>query len=213
METLIAYKGDKKVKAKYLARVKAHEKADEIVKGQYWQYGKGCAVGCTIEGSDHRKYETELGIPIEIAYLEDTIFENLPNGEAKKFPAQFLSAIKVGADLSKVIPKIVIWQFEDKKHGLRTIKEVADDTKVMGWCYKVVELYRRRMDETIPVSEYNALYQEIARAGAGAGAWAWVVAGAWAGAWAGARAGAGAEYDERMLALRDEFLRLLKECK
>lgn len=41
--TLLSYHGDKAVKAKYLRRVRAHEKADEIVKGTYWQNGKGCA--------------------------------------------------------------------------------------------------------------------------------------------------------------------------
>lgn len=49
---ILAFFGDPKIKAKYLRRVKAHYKADEIIKGTYWENGKGCAVGCTIEGSD-----------------------------------------------------------------------------------------------------------------------------------------------------------------
>lgn len=42
---MIAFLNDIEIKTKYLDRVKAHAKADEIVKGQYWQEGKGCAVG------------------------------------------------------------------------------------------------------------------------------------------------------------------------
>ena len=32
---------DPKVKTKYVNRVKAHQKADEIEKGYYWRNGKG----------------------------------------------------------------------------------------------------------------------------------------------------------------------------
>jgi len=113
-----AYLNDEKVKGKYLARVQAHAAADKIVKGQYWSNGKGCAVGCTIEGSDHGKYETELGIPRAIARLEDRIFEGLPNAEAMTFPSRFLEAVNVGADLSMVVPKFFVWLLGDEKDGV-----------------------------------------------------------------------------------------------
>lgn len=73
--TLLAFHGDKAIKAKYLARVKAHAEADEIIHGTYWEKGKGCAVGCTIHSEKHSAYETELGMPIILARLEDRIFE------------------------------------------------------------------------------------------------------------------------------------------
>lgn len=44
-KTLLAFHGDPKVKAKYLRRVRAHEKADEIIHGVYWEKGRGCGVG------------------------------------------------------------------------------------------------------------------------------------------------------------------------
>lgn len=44
MKNLIAFHGDPKIKAKYPARLEAHAHADEIVKGIYWENGKGCAV-------------------------------------------------------------------------------------------------------------------------------------------------------------------------
>ena len=90
------FHGDKKIKAKYLKRIKAHAKADEIIQGTGWRNGKGCAVGCTLENYKHKQYEVELGIPEWLAYLEDKIFEGLQKEDAMKFPVQFLSAVPVG---------------------------------------------------------------------------------------------------------------------
>jgi hypothetical protein len=43
MKKLIAFHGSQEIKDKYIARVKAHQEADQIIKGQYWENGKGCA--------------------------------------------------------------------------------------------------------------------------------------------------------------------------
>jgi hypothetical protein len=80
---MLSYHSDPAVKAKYLARVEGHAAADEIIKGRYWEAGKGCAVGCTIHGGSHEDFELELGIPQMLAWLEDVIFEGLPNRLAK----------------------------------------------------------------------------------------------------------------------------------
>jgi hypothetical protein len=114
---LRAYHGDLKIKRKYLSRVRAHAKADEIIHGKYWENGKGCAVGCTIHGSNHSEYETALGIPTVLARLEDTLFEGQSNGKAKTFPARFLSAIKPGADLSLVSWKFLHWLLTEELAG------------------------------------------------------------------------------------------------
>jgi len=191
------FHGKQSIKDKYIERVKAHAAADRIIKGRYWENGKGCAIGCTIEGGDHEKYETELGIPREIAYLEDIIFEKLPNNKAMEFPLRFLEAVPVGVDLSKVIAQLIIWQFEDEKYGLKNIKEVVDDKVVYEYCQKVVALYKRILEnEKVDKKEFDELYKNIclARATAGTDAWAeaWAEAWAMAGAWSGSRAMAGA---------------------
>ena len=113
LKKLWAFHNDPKIKEKYLARVKAHEEADEIVKGVYWEKGKGCAVGCTIEGDNHKLYEKELGIPEAIAHLEDFLFEKISNGNAKTFPRRFLEAISVGAKLYLVAPKFIVFVLYD----------------------------------------------------------------------------------------------------
>ena len=135
---MLAFHGDKKVKAKYLKRVRMHAKADEIVKGTYWNKGKGCAVGCTVHSADHGAFETELGIPKTLARLEDGIFEGLPNELAKTWPERFLKSIKVGADLSKVGPKFLVWLLED------VIQYAKPDGKVA--IQAVVDLYKRQIN-------------------------------------------------------------------
>lgn len=57
MDKLLSFHGKQEIKDQYIERIKAHAIADEIVKGQYWEDGKGCAVGCTIHGSNHLDYE------------------------------------------------------------------------------------------------------------------------------------------------------------
>ena len=106
---LLAYHNDPKIKAKYLRRVRAHAKADELIKGTGWEDGKGCAIGCTLHAYDHAQYPIELGIPEMLARLEDTIFEGLPNKQAKEWPARFLKAIRPGADLSRVGWQFLYW--------------------------------------------------------------------------------------------------------
>ena len=115
MTNLLAYHNDPEIKAAIMAQLQAHYGSDEIVKGQYWKNGKGCAVGCTIHSGDHVEYEGRFGIPIMLARLEDCIFEGLPNGAAKEWPLWFMNAIEPGADLSRVGWKFLYWLLTDEK--------------------------------------------------------------------------------------------------
>ena len=189
-----AFLNDTKVKEKYLSRVRAHASADEIIKGQYWEHGKGCAVGCTIHSSDHDKYEKLLGIPRWLAYLEDSIFEGLPNGEAKNFPEQFLSAINVGADLTPVYHKFMIWLLVDPLQG---VLRFADERGAVA-IKRVAELHQLELGPTEGRPDSSA--RDAARAAAWAAAWDA------AGDAAGAAAGAAARISQR-----DALLRLLRE--
>ena len=129
---MLAFHSKSSVKAKYLRRVRAHAKADQIIHGKYWERGKGCAVGCTIHSAEHGAYETELGIPLMLARLEDTLFEGQTNGKAKTFPVRFLAAIKPGADLSTVGWKFLHWLLTEELSGREhpqvgaVVKQCAD---------------------------------------------------------------------------------------
>jgi hypothetical protein len=128
MRNLIAFHNDSAIKDRYLLRVKAHQAADEIVQSYgYWKNGRGCAVGCTLHSDEHAAYETELGIPRIIAYLQDRIFEGLEVNEARKFPAEFLEAIRPGADLSNVWYNFAHWLLIDPADGV--IKYAVKDSE------------------------------------------------------------------------------------
>jgi len=139
-----AFHGKQEIKDEYIKRLQDHYDADEIVKGVYWEDGKGCAVGCTLHSDDHKAYEVELGIPEVLARLEDSIFEGLSPKDAKEFPLNFLNAVNVGSDLSQVGDKFLHWLLVDPKHGVikyATNKKVVQD---------VADLYERKINgETI----------------------------------------------------------------
>ena len=107
--TMLAFHNDRAIKAKYLKRVRAHAKADRLIQGTGWENGRGCAIGCTLEVYDHARYPIELGIPVELARLEDVIFERLAKKDAMAWPAAVLKSIPVGADLSLVWPRFALW--------------------------------------------------------------------------------------------------------
>jgi hypothetical protein len=138
---MIAYHGDKKIKAKYLKRVRAHAKADRLIQGTGWENGKGCAVGCTLEAYDHARYPIELGVPEVLARLEDALFECLSHDVAMTWPTRFLKAIPVGAELSKVWGQWAVWMLTDPTHGVlqyatgnsaKAIQDVADLYRIGG---------------------------------------------------------------------------------
>jgi len=146
---LHAFHNDPKVKTKYLDRVMAHYKADEIIKGIYWDNGKGCAVGCTIHGSRHKDYEKELGIPEGLAILEDNIFESLQNGKAKEWPVKFLKSIKVGANLELAGWKFNFWL---QTENLKFAKKQKMPTEVIE-AIKQVIAYLKPVAEGKPIDE------------------------------------------------------------
>ena len=191
-----AFHNDQAIKDKYLNRVLEHQKTDEIIKGVYWQKGKGCAVGCTIHDSDHSKYETELGIPRWMARLEDRIFEGLPNERAMLWPVEFLNAVNVGSDLSKCLRPMLIFIVE-------FAKELAKSEKSKEVCEGVlIELRKEVSDIKLLRKDASASAVDAATY---ASAYTYTVSAVAASAFA-ARKDCYAKF-------ADELLRLIRECK
>ncbi len=155
-----AFHNDIEVQNKYLARVLDHAIADEIIKGQYWTNGKGCAVGCTIHSSNHSAYETELGVPQWLARLEDTIFEGLSNESAKLWPVEFLAAINIGADLDKIKVPMLIFIVEEARQHTTNEKSLAAIDGVL------VELKRKNINHAKLAVARNTAYYAAATADA-----------------------------------------------
>lgn len=211
---MLEYHNDPSIKEKYLSRVRAHREADEIIKGVYWEKGKGCAVGCTIHGNDHSKYETELGIPIVLAVLEDNIFENIPNERAKIWHEEFISAINFGADLSGIWPKFVIWLLTDEKYG---VLQYAKTDELRKTIQAVSDYYSRYKEITLSQWQeiYNIAYAcDAAAVAVAVAVTAVAVTVAYAAGYsANAHADLCADTTKIRLAQADKLLELLREAK
>jgi hypothetical protein len=163
---ILSYKGDKAIKAFYVKRARAHQKADEIVKGTYWENGKGCAVGCLVHGSSHEELAKELAIPLQMAYLIDRLFEGMPTENAKHFPLRFVQATPVGADLEKVMDRFFLALLSDPEQGVM----LSANDSVRPQIQAVIDLYTRQVAADYPsVEEWRAADRAAYRAGDRAG--------------------------------------------
>lgn len=111
---MIAFHGKQEKKDALIAQLESHYALDEIVKGVYWENGKGCAVGCTVHSGKHSLYASELGIPEVLARLEDCIFERARDAWSKEWPLRFIRSIRCGADLSFVQWNFLHWIITDE---------------------------------------------------------------------------------------------------
>lgn len=187
MTKLLAYHGKPEIKDFYKSRMDKHIKMDELIKGTYFEEGKGCFVGCTLHSSNHDDFEKELGIPVEIARISDTIFEGLSVEESKKFSSEFHDQIKVGADLSMVWPKFSLAILNDKEKGCINF---AEEGKDRDFVQGVIELYLEWVRTGIKPSLER--WKVYAYASASAYAYASVSAYAYASAYASAYVSASA---------------------
>ena len=175
---MLAYHNDPEIKRAVLAQLAAHRIADEIIKGAYWENGKGCAVGCTIHSDNHLDYESRFGIPVGLARFKDVISEGLPNRYTQQWPERFMSAIQPGADLSLAASEFLLWLLQD--FLLCKIDEVAfpDCARAIR---QVAALLQRRISGAEPAQkEWDAAASAAASAAEAA---AEAAGAAWATAW------------------------------
>lgn len=147
MDTL-AYKGTM-TKTATLAQLREHRKLDQIVQGTYWVgngKGKGCAVGCLTHdpSGGHYQFPDKWGVPVQLAYLIDHIFESLPDdGTAQDWPVRIMAAIKVGSDLSGVFDRWALWM-------LRRLIEKAPAGTPMAEVEVMASLFERETNDDPP---------------------------------------------------------------
>ena len=163
-------------KAVFVAEMQAHAAADRLVQGRYVEYrqaetadygsfARGCAVGCGVATlnrrlgghagyADHAALADALGIPIELAHLQDCLFEGLPAADARAWPAAFAAAIPEGADLSDVWPHLAVWLLTDDARG---VLRFASTDAARSAITRVASLYRRRLAADEPtITEWRA---------------------------------------------------------
>lgn len=164
MTKMLAYHNDPDLKARFLKELAKHRRADSLMKGSYGvtdgRRWRGCAVGCSLRSMNklagkprvewgistgvHARYPKELGIPEHLAYLEDRIFEGLPEKDAQQWPERFSKAIAPGADLSMVWSRFAVWLLLDVKQYANPAGKAAIDG--------VVALFDRRLEGNEPSS-------------------------------------------------------------
>jgi hypothetical protein len=209
--TLEAFHNDKKIKIKYLKRVADHRKADELIQGASGANGKGCAVWCTLDKYHHKSYETELGIPEWLARVEDVIFEGLNKKRSQKWPEQFLKAINLGADLSKVEAPFTIFVLKSNLNNFDTEK-YPDIKAAIERCIELYEIGDLEPSaawsaaESAAWSAAESAAWSAARSAAESAAWSAARSAAESAAWSAARSAAFEKF-------ADKLLELLKACK
>ena len=129
------------LKAAVVERVKEHQRLDQIIQGTYWDGARGCAIGCVLHSGEHMAYETQLGLPVFLAYMDEHIFERLTVAESKLWPLRFIEAVPVGVDLELVFPRFMHWLLSDPL-GMRQYA----NGKTLRVIDSLVTLYTRRIE-------------------------------------------------------------------
>jgi len=175
-------------KEELLKELKWHQEQDNFVKGTYFDQGKGCAVGCSIESinrtkglsyktDDHSKYPEIMGVPEWLARVEDAIFEGLSIKRSKVWPLEFTQAINVGLELDKIKPAFLIFVLESNLERLQDDK-LKEQRKVVE---DVIKLWKRE----------DLCFRDWVSAAESA---------AWSAAWSAASAARSAEFAARSAA-------------
>ena len=152
---ILTYLNDSALKAAFLAEIGKHEAADALIKGTYGNMNgsfKGCAIGCSLyslnrlqgktgtaliaETDQHIRLERELGWPVWLAYLEDHLFEQLPDDLSHTWPRRLSQAVPIGVIISDaVLAKILRWSLADVTYG---VSHATTDVKVRGYIDMVI---------------------------------------------------------------------------
>jgi hypothetical protein len=226
---MLAYHGDAKLRAKLVREMKRHAKLDMLAQGETGDHDKGCTAACAIHSLtgkwayDHSQLAELLNVPEVLTRLFDAIFEGLPTAEAKDFSQEWPGAIRAGADLSLVWPKLAVWLLVDPTHGV--IRFAGSEHGVREAVERVAALWQRVIEgesveslraefEAARAAAYAAYAAAYAAADAAYAAYAAADAAADAAAQAAANAAAHAAAGAaQWRAIRDKTLSLLSEAE
>ena len=216
---MISFNGDSRVKEQYVGVAKYHHQADDLAqKHGYCHGGKCCALGC-FHGINSQEAcialnGDRLGIPEDISYLEEAVFENSSEPFAKTWPLRFIEAMPVGVDLHTVGIKI-------KQFMLRELlkdKNVINAEPVRLCIVQVLDLLQNQLMGVFDETKQSAAWS--AARSAESAAWsaaesaesaAWSAAeSAESAAWSAAESAAWSAAYEK---IGEELLRLFRELE
>jgi len=206
---MLAYINTKFTRVQAIGMMRDHMDHDRLVKGLYWEDGKGCDIGCLTGGSNHNLFPEYFGQPEHLAYLFDVIFEGLPTDKAIEWPLAHIEAVAEGADLSIVWNRFAHWLLVDKEHGV--IRFCDGDEGARAAVELMASLHARSVAGDAP----SEMEWDAARAAAGPTAWdaAWDAAGAaWSAARASGSAAGDAAGDAHFIVMSEKLLALLRDA-
>ena len=167
---LVAFHGQPAIKDEYLARVEAHRAAADFTRDPYAETApdeqgngswRGGASHVTFHKSrdPHEAGELQIGLPIGLARLLDELFMKMAAERYAVWPGQFLAAIPVGADLSRVWPRLAIWLLTDAQAGVIRFAQTNDQRAAVE---EITNCYSRLLDGAeVPYKQWAAV-QKIA---------------------------------------------------
>jgi hypothetical protein len=100
----------------------------------------------------------DFGFPIELGWLENTIFHELPPDLSAKWPRDLASTIRPKANFSNVLPQFMIWLLEDPVHGVIQYVETEAQEQIL---HEVVSLVRKR---SINQDDWQSAYDNAIQA-------------------------------------------------
>lgn len=107
--TDIAFLGEPAVKAQALARLRSHFAAGTFVIFPAWEDGKANVIGALVEADDKQAFAEQYGYPVALVTALEGIVNAFKFGpESEGFADAFLERTPVGADLSLVVPQLLI---------------------------------------------------------------------------------------------------------
>ena len=194
--------------ADFAAGMRVHAEADDLIRGTYGDTDsgrfRGCAVGCNIEvvtaalgveieRGDHEALGETIGVPAELLYLQDALFEGLQGDASSQFAVAFASALRDGQDLSRVSDLFLAETLRDDVLPLVTDDHPSVRAVVLRVANGCADGWQN--DDRNAAEAAAAAWAAAGAAGAAAwaaGAAAWAARSAWAARAAARAAGAAA---------------------
>ncbi len=113
-----------------IARIDAHRAADQIIQGQGWESGKGCAIGCSLDEYSHEEYCRvvlgESAQSLQLAKLIDHLHESLAPEQSLDWPGRVARALQTGADTTLALQHWLCWLLADELADYAEAQPMAD---------------------------------------------------------------------------------------
>lgn len=167
---MLLFNGNNETKRRIL--VAAQDAGNRAARGEdrrdiYWSRRSWCQAPyvCKTPGCDHSFYASEIGVPLSIAYAEHSLFNELSNKLAAKWPTRFLNALSTGVDgetLHQAWREFALFVLNDDRHGLITCARTPEQRDAI---LRVVELFESGNRDAAQWKEVGSNARRVSHSG------------------------------------------------